>query len=425
MEILIYFIHAYLYIILYEFMTGKQKQYVRIIFVIILASMKYVMEYFVFLKPFIPIMIIALLMLHGIFVGTKKSFKSCLKPAIIVYGISLSVSTLITCTAGMLLGLLNVNDKTQMYGIIGGTRLILIIIFIKIIYLVEKIRADWALNIAMVASLVMIFMEQVLRFSYIIKQKSFVYVVMTGIIIAILFTALWLVDHHKMYKIQVFYEEDNRQMSRKLHRIKEVLPLIANYLTNAGGEMDEKLSGSLKQMCIDYNKELGEIQMSAEFFNSTGVPLVDLLLQSKMIEFNDKGIELDVFVSTNIEEELKKGDISDGECMRMLADLLRNAEYAVEGEFMKLILMMIVRDQRGILWMKLYDSGVPFPEKVLAQLGKRGATTWGTGNGISDVLETLRRARASFEIHTKMEEDDLYTKEVALCFDGRSRIVVC
>ena len=348
-----------------------------------------------------------------------------MKLAIITYGITLVIHTAAAYSIGVVFGLLNIHDKKWMFGFIWGIRILLFIAIIKCRQRIRQIASNDTMNVAVAATIIFIVIEQALRISYIMKQEKIVDLVAVSAIIAILFTALWLVDHHKMYKIQVFYEEDNRQMSRKLHRIKEVLPLIANYLTNAGGEMDEKLSGSLKQMCIDYNKELGEIQMSAEFFNSTGVPLVDLLLQSKMIEFNDKGIELDVFVSTNIEEELKKGDISDGECMRMLADLLRNAEYAVEGEFMKLILMMIVRDQRGILWMKLYDSGVPFPEKVLAQLGKRGATTWGTGNGISDVLETLRRARASFEIHTKMEEDDLYTKEVALCFDGRSRIVVC
>lgn len=162
--------------------------------------------------------------------------------------------------------------------------------------------------------------------------------------------------------------------------------------------------------------------MSSEFFDTTGIDLVDLLLRTKIIECEEQDIELNVFVGTEIDADMKRLDVGDGEVMRMLGDLLRNAMHAVSGIQDKLILLLIARDENGCVLFRIYDSGIPFPPYVLKNLGERGYTTWGTGNGLADLMATLKRAHASIEISTEMEESDLFTKQISICFDGKETV---
>ena len=46
--------------------------------------------------------------------------------------------------------------------------------------------------------------------------------------------------------------------------------------------------------------------------NSERIDLVNLLLRTKIIECSEQDIELDVFVSTQIDKDMKRLDVSDG-----------------------------------------------------------------------------------------------------------------
>jgi signal transduction histidine kinase len=239
-----------------------------------------------------------------------------------------------------------------------------------------------------------------------------------------MFTILWLIDHYKMIKIQNIYAADNRQMSQKLHRSKEILPALASYVSNMEQEPDEQLRRKLEAVCHDYGKELGGREMSADLFESTGVAMVDLLLSTKVVECDKMDIELDVFVNARMDKALKHVDIGGGEMARMLGDLIRNAVHAVEPVREKMILLVIAMDEEQHLLIQIYDSGIPFSPEVLEHFGERGQTTWGTGNGLADTIETLGRAGASLELCQDMQKQDVFTKCIAIRFDGRGTVEI-
>ena len=159
-----------------------------------------------------------------------------------------------------------------------------------------------------------------------------------------------------------------------------------------------------------------------DFFETTGIDLADLLLGTKIRECSEQDIELNVFVNTRIDKDMKRMDISDAEIARLLGDLLRNAIHAVSDLEERMILLMIARDENDRVLIKIYDSGIPFPSYILDHFGERGNTTWGTGNGLADLMGTVNRVHASIEVNTELAPEDVFTKEISICFDGKENL---
>jgi hypothetical protein len=303
-------------------------------------------------------------------------------------------------------------------------RIIFICFLIRYKKIFAKLTQSWMISIVRVVAIIVLVIDQAMCIAYSMDNLSVGYVTLACLYMALLFTVLWLLDHRKMVKIQDVYAADNKQMSQKLHRSREILPMIANYVSNMDAGVDEDMRDKLEDICHDYGKELGGREMSAELFESTGVALVDLLLRTKMIECDKQDIELDVFVSTQMNGDLKRVDISEGELARMLGDLIRNAIHAVEPVYDKMILVMVARDEEKHLLLQIFDSGIPFPEEVLEHFGERGQTTWGTGNGLADMMETLGHAGASLDIRQNLPEKDVFTKQISICFDGKGKVQI-
>ena len=303
-------------------------------------------------------------------------------------------------------------------------RIIIMFMLLKHNDKVLKIKKTHVLYIGVIGTIVLLFAEQVFRASFVAQRWGYTFIAVAFTCLAALFTILWLMDHYKMAKIQKMYAEDNKQMSQKLHRSKEILPMIANYASSMDAVQDEEMRKKLEAVCHDYGKELGGAEMSAELFETTGIDLVDLLLKTKITECVEQDIELDVFVGTQIHKDMKRLDIGDGEIARLIGDLLRNAIHAVNGLKNKMVLLLIVKDEDEHVLIRIYDSGIPFPPYVLERFGERGNTTWGTGNGLADLMDTLKRVHASIEINTEMAPGDVFTKEICICFDGEDRVKI-
>ena len=310
------------------------------------------------------------------------------------------------------------------YFILCIGRLLLISVLYKYKNQIVKIKQMHVLYIGVMGTTVLLFAEQIFRVSFTTAHADYAYIAIAFTCLAALFTILWLMDHYKMAKIQKMYAEDNKQMSQKLHRSKEILPMIANYASSMDAVQDEEMRKKLEAVCHDYGKELGGAEMSAELFETTGIDLVDLLLKTKITECVEQDIELDVFVGTQIHKDMKRLDIGDGEIARLIGDLLRNAIHAVNGLKNKMVLLLIVKDEDEHVLIRIYDSGIPFPPYVLERFGERGNTTWGTGNGLADLMDTLKRVHASIEINTEMAPGDVFTKEICICFDGEDRVKI-
>ena len=164
--------------------------------------------------------------------------------------------------------------------------------------------------------------------------------------------------------------------------------------------------------------------MSAEFFETTGIDLADLLIWTKIIACEKQDIELDVYVSANICEDMKQLDISGGEIKRLLDDLLCKAMHAVSGLRNRMILLLIARDESDCIVLKIYDSGIPFPPYVLKQILAYSGTPERVGDGLTDLMNTLCRVHASLEIDMGLDPTDIYTKGIYISFDGKGSVRV-
>lgn len=417
-------IHVYILVLIYELFTEENAHVFRWIVILLIGSVKYALEYSCssYLKHLVPVILCTILVIYSISIHTKNSNLINLKFAIISYGIDYVINLLLSSVCGVIAVLtdISIQDWGSVVFIIG--RILVILMIMKGKKVISKIKKGWVSYIIIIATVVVLFTEQLVRVSYTTDLMGYTNIALACTCLAALFTILWLLDHHKMAKVQKMYEEDNRQMSQKLHRSKEILPMIANYVSNMDGTQDERMREKLEEVCHDYGKELGGAEMSAELFETTGIDLVNLLLRTKIIECSEQDIELDVFVSAQIDKDMKRLDVSDGEITRLLGDLLRNAIHAVEDLSNKMILLLIARDENGCVLIRIYDSGIPFPDHILERFGERGNTTWGTGNGLADLMETVNRVQASIEINTEMAPEDVFTKEISICFDGKGNV---
>lgn len=424
MEIITFLVHAYLYVLIFELLIGKSSVYYKWIVVALFGVTKYIIGPTKYLNSLLPLLLCTLLILYGKFIQKKYAYLLYLKYALITYGMDFGFSIFMGSVCGIVGGIYRIEEKNWAGILTALGRIALIVFFSKRKAKLEKVKETWVLHISFIVSIVVVFVEQILSMAYATKNNDFVYIGVACTYIAALFTILWLLDHFKMVKIQNEYADDNRQMSQKLHRSKEILPLLADYISGMEEIPDEKLREKLQEVCRDYGKELGAIEMSPALFHTTGIELVDLLIQNKVEECRRRGIEMDVFVGTTIEEDMERLDISDGELVRMIADLLRNAINAVKDMEEAVILTVVARDEHGNVEIDIHDSGKPFPPEILEKFGERGNTTWGTGNGIADLMESLRRVNASIEIIPEEEPDDVFTKQICIRFDGEGEVKV-
>lgn len=422
MKIVTLIIHGYILMLIYEILTSEKARVRRWVFILLIGIATYIAEYFTYTHYLVPFIACTLLVLYSMSTHSNNANLTNLKFAVASYGIDYVINLVLGSVSGAVAGVIEVSIKDGGLLMVILGRVLAIIMLIKGKGALSKIKQGWIIYIGIIATIALIFTEQLVRISYMTERLDYVYIALACTCLAALFTILWLLDHHKMAKVQKMYAEDNRQMSQKLHRSKEILPMIANYVSNMDGTQDERMREKLEAVCHDYGKELGGAEMSAELFETTGIDLVNLLLRTKIIECSEQDIELDVFVSAQIDKDMKRLDVSDGEITRLLGDLLRNAIHAVEDLSNKMILLLIARDENGCVLIRIYDSGIPFPDHILERFGERGNTTWGTGNGLADLMETVNRVQASIEINTEMAPEDVFTKEISICFDGKGNV---
>lgn len=424
MEIIAVFIRAYMLVFIYEILSEEKHKYINCVAVLFIAGAQYLMKWRPILSNLLPIVICTILILYSMCGHSRNSNIANLKYALITYGVDYFVNIVLGSICGLVAAIVNSENIAMKYLVLYVARIMTVLLLYRYRKQVRVLKQMKVLNIGVIGTIILLFVEQIFRVSFTNAKRDYANLAVVCTYLAALFTILWLLDHYKMAKIQKMYEEDNRQMSQKLHRSKEILPMIAQYVASMDMSQNEEMRKKLEAICRDYGKELGGAEMSAEFIETTGIDLTDLLLRTKIMECSDEDIQLEVFVSTQIDKDMKRLDVSNGEITRLLGDLLRNAIHAVSGLQDKVILLMIVRDENGHVLIQIYDTGVPFPPYVLERFGERGNTTWGTGNGLADMMETVKRAHASIEVNTKLRPADVFAKVISICFDGKEQVEV-
>lgn len=411
-------------VFIYDILSEDRHKYMDCVSAMCIVCTKYLMERRFVTSNLVPFVICTILIIYSMCCHSRNSNIANLKYALVVYGADYVISIILGSLCGLTATVINVETGDMKYLFLNIGRTIIFLILCKYREQVRLIKEMRILNIGVIGTVILLLVEQIFRVSFTNAKRDYGVLAIVCTYLAALFTTLWLIDHYKMVKIQKMYEEDNRQMSQKLHRSKEILPMIARYVASMELGQNEELREKLEAICRDYGKELGGREVSAEFIETTGIDLTDLLLRTKVIECGEEDIQLEVFVGTQIDKDMKRADISAGEITRLLGDLLRNAINAVTGLQDKVILLMVVRDENGHVLIQVFDTGIPFPPYVLERFGERGNTTWGTGNGIADMMETLKRVHASIEVNTKLGQEDVFEKVISICFDGKDRVEI-
>lgn len=263
-----------------------------------------------------------------------------------------------------------------------------------------------------------LFFQQMFELAYSTKNYSFANIVVLLLYLTMIFTAFMLLQHNRLTAKQQAIEEDNRQMSQRLHRSKDVLGVVSQVVASED-HIDPKLRKELADFCDDEMNEMQDRALGANLIGDTGIELVNVMLQKQMMRCADLNISFDVMIPAPIDGYIREIGISVTEFMRMLNDLLKNAVKAILSSDNTHRELLLIMGEAGndCFEIRLYDSGVPFPPKILEHLGERGNTTDGTGNGIADTVETLRRYRASFVIEPIEPGTDIYTKCIHIAFD--------
>ena len=235
------------------------------------------------------------------------------------------------------------------------------------------------------------------------------------------------IERHNNAKEKARIEESNKALTAKLHKSQEILPAMVQVLSDVteknGAEMEEhKAHKLLEEVSNLYSQQLKENEkddLQLKNFCSTGLTLLDQQLNVYQNESIERECNLDIFVQAPINEIIKQNDIDQLRLQRAIGDLIRNAFCAVGKTHKKggHILLIIGCKEKDVLEIAVMDDGVKLPLQVLEAFGKRGVTTGGTGNGLADIWEFAKDAKASIRVD-ELKEEDSFTKKISIIFDG-------
>ena len=425
-EILLGITKTGLYILFAELFWGRKgiSQYDKIIYFIstIIAIIMSISNYYeeTWMIELAPIAVVVLLSVLGVLTEPKKTVVQSIVGAIESYVMSFLVSFIL----GIILGIISRGGFNSMhiyskYYLLIGTRIFCIMfICIKYDWLQQQIKKT-AVNIMILIGAFFMFFQQFFQMAYIDKNYSFAMIIVLLLYLTMIFTAFMLLQHNRLTAKQQAIEEDNRQMSQRLHRSKDVLGVVSQVVASEE-HIDPKLRKELADFCDDEMNEMQDRTLGVNLIGDTGIELVNVMLQKQMMRCADLNISFDVMIPAPVDGYIQNIGISVTEFMRMLNDLLKNAVKAIlssENEHRELLLIMGDAGS-DCFEIRLYDSGVPFPPVILEHMGERGNTTDGTGNGLADTIETLDHYHASFAIESIEPGADIYTKCVHIAFDG-------
>lgn len=374
------------------------------------------------LKSLLPIIIIAILVVWGISMHkTEKDWKIIAVAVMETYSIAFIINFVFGVICGVAFHLLNPNT------LLSNKLLVISFMRIMIAFLI-LVKYSWfqdqvgkaGMYILIILGSFILFFQQLFQIS--IGQENYDFAVIITILLyfTMIFTAFMLLQHNRLTAKQQAIEEDNRQMSQRLHRSKDVLGVVSQVVASED-HIDPKLRKELADFCDDEMNEMQDRALGANLIGDTGIELVNVMLQKQMLRCADLNISFDVMIPAPIDGYIREIGISATEFMRMLNDLLKNAVKAILSSDNTHRELLLIMGEAGndCFEIRLYDSGVPFPPKILEHLGERGNTTDGTGNGIADTVETLRHYRASFVIEPIEPGTDIYTKCIHIAFDGQ------
>lgn len=225
-------------------------------------------------------------------------------------------------------------------------------------------------------------------------------------------------------------KKSNEELSSIIHRDNKLIPAMESAVEeilecNSPCEQKEKsqaLLSQLKSMSSERRTILSDYENLHKTLVQTGIFSVDASLKYLMNRAVKDNTAFDVSVAGDIKEPVK-ALISENDLNTLILDLGENALIAVRDSDTRNVLIVFGTENESFT-ISIFDSGLPFEQKVIENLGKRRITTHrktgGSGIGLMTTAQLLKKHNASLVIDESIDTES-YAKKVSVIFDGLSQ----
>ena len=214
-------------------------------------------------------------------------------------------------------------------------------------------------------------------------------------------------------------EIDN--LSKVIHKDNKLLSALELAVKDSLKYNDEeKRQALLREIeAISSDRENTLRASSQHNLTSSGLLSVDIITNYLYQKSFENNIAYEQSISANM-NHLVETCIPEKELSTLLADLGENAIIAVKSSDRKRI-MLNVGIKNNCYFIDLFDSGAPFADEVINNLGIKKTTTHknegGSGIGLMSTMGILKSTNASLEIE-HFKDNELFTKRVSVVFDN-------
>ncbi|MFZ2538612.1 MAG: hypothetical protein WAX04_06895 [Oscillospiraceae bacterium] len=295
--------------------------------------------------------------------------------------------------------------------------------------IVKLQKGKYIIKTSTVPCLIIILVCSLLSEPYDAKNSSKHWYLLLLFALCIVSIIVWLFEKLCIHKENVKLQEINKELSREIHRSREIIPSVnrqLEFLQQNSLEFSEELSIVLKEMNRLNEDQLTDTQkivLANKELPSTGLKLLDSQLHNYLSEATSKNIDFNIIVRSQISNIVENNTISQTQLQRLIGDHVRNAFNAIkniETNYKELMIVMGLTNE-NIYQIEFYDSGKDFNIDTLIRLGERGVTINGTGNGFADTFETIKECSASLLIEEFEPEDYCYTKCISIIWDNKNQ----
>lgn len=410
--------------------------------------------------PLNLLLMFAFVLIYGL-VLFKKPFGT----SVVLSTISLSISFILHLISSLLclpfsyLLFSFIKDKailnSVIFLIVGAVQFLCLFLFFRIkrfqngiLSFTEKLDSD----LSVFFSILILFIAS---FFYITEENYYKNIIIVFIIIAVgCLLLLWWKKHitniylEKVYKrnieilenslseqqeINQKLKQSNEELSSIIHRDNKLIPAMESAVEeilgcNSPDEQKEKslaLLSQLKSMSSERITILSDYENQHKTLVQTGIFSIDASLKYLMNRAIKDNTAFDVSVACDVNEAVNDL-ISENDLNTLILDLGENALIAVQKSEIRNVLIVFGSENESFT-VSIYDSGLPFEQQVIENLGKRRITTHrktgGSGIGLMTTAQLLKKHNASLMIDESIDNES-YVKKVSVIFDGLNQLRV-
>lgn len=218
-------------------------------------------------------------------------------------------------------------------------------------------------------------------------------------------------------------KSNNEELSKIIHKDNKLIPAmelaVREMLSTSDSDKAAGLLSQLEALSSERSGIVKKYETANQVLPSTDVSSIDAVIRLMLHRAHELDISFELSLTGSV-LYMVKNIISENDLNTLIADLLENALIATKKQQIRNVLLSVgIEDNKYFI--HIFDSGVLFETKTLLELGKKRSTTHinegGSGIGLMTTAELLQKYNASFEIK-EIEDNDLYTKQVSICFDN-------